>query len=137
MSTCRPSRRDLEAVIAHLRSEVRRHRHEIERLREAAQPLIHHAPARERFAFIDRLRDRFSVKRLCRVTVTDRGSFYGRVRAQVRRGERAYDGGNGEGHIGDTESICAAHEAVVAVGGGVAVLGDARPRSANAGSVAR
>lgn len=52
---------------------------------------IHHAPARERFAFINRLRDRFSVKRLCRVTVTDRGSFYGWVRAQSRRDQRAYD----------------------------------------------
>jgi putative transposase len=59
--------------------------------REAAQPLIHHAPARERFAFIDRLRDRFSVKRPRRVTITDRGSFYGWGRAQVRRDERTYD----------------------------------------------
>lgn len=81
-----------------MRSEARRHRREIqylrvenEILREAAQPLVHHAPTRERFAFIDRLRDRFSVKRLCRVTVTDRGSFYSWVRSQVRRGERAYD----------------------------------------------
>ena len=78
MSACRPSRRELEAVIAHMHSEARRHRREIQHLRveneilrEAAQPLIHHAPARERFAFIERLRDRFSVKRLCRVTVTD------------------------------------------------------------------
>jgi hypothetical protein len=84
MPVCRPSRRDLEIVTAQLRGEVRRCRREIEHLsveneilREAAQPLIHQAPARERFAFIDRLRDRFSVKRLCRVTVTDRGSFYG------------------------------------------------------------
>jgi putative transposase len=98
MSTCRPSRRELEAVIAHMRNEVRRHRHEIQHLRveneilrEAAQPLIHHAPARERFAFVDRLRDQFSVKRLCRVTVTDRGSFYSWVRAQVHRDSRAYD----------------------------------------------
>lgn len=81
-----------------MRSEVRRHRREIQHLRieneilrEAAQPLIHHAPGRERFAFIDRLRDRFSVKRLCRVTVTDRGSFYGWVRAQVHRDERTHD----------------------------------------------
>jgi hypothetical protein len=81
-----------------MRSEAHRHRREIQQLRveneilrEAAQPLIHHAPARERFAFIDRLRDRFSVKRLCRVTITDRGSFYGWARAQVRRNKRAYD----------------------------------------------
>ena len=98
MSTCRPNRRELEAVITQLHSEARRHRREIQQLRaeneilrEAAQPLIHHAPARERFAFIHRLRDRFSVKRLCRVTVTDRGSFYGWVRAQVRRDEHASD----------------------------------------------
>jgi putative transposase len=98
MPARRPNRRELETVIAHMRSEARRHRREIhqlrvenEILREAAQPLIHHAPARERFAFINRLRDRFSVKRLCRVTVTDRGSFYGWARAQSRRDERAYD----------------------------------------------
>lgn len=98
MSVCRSNRRELEAVIAHMRSEARRHRREIQHprvenevLREAAHPLIHHAPARERFAFIDRLRDRFSVKRLCRVTITDRGSFYSWVRAQARRDERALD----------------------------------------------
>lgn len=51
-------------------------------------PLIRYAPARERFAFIDRLRDRFSVKRQRRVTITDRGSFYKWVRAQVHRDER-------------------------------------------------
>ena len=64
---------------------------ENEILREAAEPLIHRAPARERFAFVQRLRDRFSVKRLCRILVTDRGSFYAWVRAQGRRDERAYD----------------------------------------------
>lgn len=97
MRTYRPTRRDLEAVIAHLRGEVHRHRREIrhlrvenEILREAARPLVHHAPARERFAFIDRLRDRFSVKRLCRVTVTDRGSFYAWACAQVRRDKQAH-----------------------------------------------
>lgn len=31
------------------------------------------------------------MKRLCRILVTDRGSFYGWVRAQTRRQERAYD----------------------------------------------
>ena len=88
MYASRPSRRDLEAAIAQLRSEVHQHRREIKQLRienevlrEAAEPLIHHAPARERFAFIDRLRGRFSVKRLCRILVTDCGSFYGWVRA--------------------------------------------------------
>ena len=101
----RSSRRDLLSVLAQLRGELHRCRCEIEDLQveniqggertcrhhEAAQPLIHHAPARERFTFIDRLRDRSSVKQLCRVTVTDRGSFYSWVRAQVRRRERAYD----------------------------------------------
>jgi transposase InsO family protein len=94
----RPSRRELEATVAQLRSEVRQHRREInnlrsenEVLREAAEPLIHRAPARERFAFIDQLRGRFSVKRLCRILATDRGSFYGWVRAQAGRQERGYD----------------------------------------------
>jgi len=64
---------------------------ENEILREAAEPLIHRAPARERFAFVQRLRGRFSVKRLCRILVTDRGSFYAWVRAQERRDERGYD----------------------------------------------
>src|SRR5437588_4140509 len=98
MCASRPSRRDLEAVVAQLRSEVRQHRREIQHLRteneilrEAAEPLIHRAAARERFSFIDRLRDRFSVKRLCRIMITDRGSFYGWVRARARRDERAYD----------------------------------------------
>jgi putative transposase len=98
MCASRPGRRDLEVVVAQLRSEARRHRCEIrhlrvesEILREAAEPLIHRAAARERFAFVHRLRSRFSVKRLCRILITDRGSFYGWVRAQARRGRRAYD----------------------------------------------
>ncbi len=53
--------------------------------------MIHRAAARERFSFIDRLRDRFSVKRLCRILITDRGSSYRWVRARARRRERAYD----------------------------------------------
>jgi hypothetical protein len=54
-------------------------------LHEAAQPLIHQAPARERFAFIHRLRNRFSVKRLCRILVTDRSNYYLWTRAEARR----------------------------------------------------
>lgn len=45
-------------------------------LHEAAQPLIHHAPAHERFAFIHRLRGRFTAKRLCRILVIDRSNYY-------------------------------------------------------------
>jgi transposase InsO family protein len=94
----RCSRQDLEAVIGQLRNEVRRHRREIQHLRsenevlrEAAEPLIHRAPARERFAFIESLRGRFSVKRLCRILITDRGSFYGWVRARACRQARELD----------------------------------------------
>jgi hypothetical protein len=72
----RTDHRELVAVNAELRGEVRRLRREVERLRveneilrEAAAPLIHQAPACERFAFIHRLRDRFAVKRLCRILV--------------------------------------------------------------------
>jgi transposase InsO family protein len=89
---------ECRAVNAELQVELRRSRRELERLRveneilrEAAEPLIHRAAARERFAFIQRLRDRFAVKRLCRILVTDRGSFYTWARAQDRRAERAYD----------------------------------------------
>jgi hypothetical protein len=52
-------------VNAELRAELRRLRREFDWLRvenevlhEAAQPLIHQAPAHERFAFIHRLRNR-------------------------------------------------------------------------------
>jgi putative transposase len=81
----------LQAELRRCRRELERLRVENEILREAAEPLIHRAPARERFAFVQRLRDRFSVKRLCRILVTDRGSFYAWVRAQGRRDERGYD----------------------------------------------
>jgi hypothetical protein len=83
---------ELVAVVAQLRGQVRRVErenrnlhHENEVLREAAYPLIHQAPARERFAFIRARRDRFSVKLLCTVLVTDRGSYYAWVRAQGKR----------------------------------------------------
>src|SRR5580700_11104044 len=83
----------LLAELRQCRREVERFRVENEILREAAEPLIHHAPARERFSFVQRLRGQFSVKRLCRILVTDRGSFYAWVRAQARRDERGYDEG--------------------------------------------
>lgn len=93
--SCRRDHRELVAVNAGLRAELRQVRRELERLRvenevlhEAAEPLIHGAPARERFAFIHRLRGRFTVKRLCRILVTDRSSYYLWTRAQVRRDER-------------------------------------------------
>jgi len=80
-----------------LRTELREQRHEIHRLRvenevprEAAAPLIHHAPARERFAFVHRLCARFSVRRLCRVLVTD-CNYHAWVRAKARRDERVID----------------------------------------------
>lgn len=90
----RLDRRELVAVNAELRAEVRRLRRALDRLRaeneilrEAAAPLIHHAPARERFAFIHRLRDRFAVKCLCRILVTDRSNYYLWTRAESRRQE--------------------------------------------------
>jgi len=80
---------ELDIEVAHLRAQLRRVerenrnlRGENEVLREAADPLIHQAPARERFAFIYARRDRFSVKLLCRILVTDRGSYYAWVRAR-------------------------------------------------------
>jgi transposase InsO family protein len=60
-------------------------------LREAAEPLIHHAPARERFAFVHALRGRFSAKLLCRVLVTDGANYRAWVRAEHKRQDRAYD----------------------------------------------
>ena len=81
-----------------MRAELREHRREIQRLRveneilrEAAEPLVHHAPARERFAFAHRLRTRFGVRRLCRIPVTDHSNYHPWVRAQARRNERAVD----------------------------------------------
>jgi putative transposase len=47
--------------------------------------------ARERFAFIRARRERFSVRLLCRVLVTDRCNYYGWVRAEAKRCEREYD----------------------------------------------
>lgn len=41
--------------------------------------------------FVRRLRERFSVKRLCRILVTDRSNYYAWVRAQENRDERERD----------------------------------------------
>jgi transposase InsO family protein len=91
----RSDHRKLAALNAELRAETRRLRRDLERLRlenevlhQAAQPLIHQTPAHERFAFIHRLRDRFTVKRLCRILVTDRANYYQWTRAQARRDAR-------------------------------------------------
>lgn len=52
-------------------------------LREIAEPLIHHAAARDRFAFIHARRDRFGAERLCRVLLTDSGNYFAWVRARA------------------------------------------------------
>ena len=87
---------ELTAADAQLRAEIRRLRSELEQvradheiLREAAAALIHLAPAHERFAFIHAHRERFNVRRLCRVLITDRSNFRTWVHAQVAREERA------------------------------------------------
>jgi putative transposase len=89
---------DLVAAAAQLRAQLRRSQHENRNLRrendvlrEAAAPLIHGAPARERFAFINSHRRQFSTKLLCKVLVTDRGSYYAWVRAGHKRRERERD----------------------------------------------
>lgn len=95
---CRSTRRDLAAAVAELREELRRCQREMrnlrqenEILREAAEPLIHHAPARERFAFIHARRDRLGVGLLCRVLVTDGANYRAWVRAEHRRRDRVND----------------------------------------------
>jgi GNAT superfamily N-acetyltransferase len=89
---------DLAVAVTQLRDEVRRCRRQIESLHreneilhEAAQPLIHQAAARERFAFIHAHRNRFSVKLLCRVLITDDGNYRAWVRARNSRHDRAQD----------------------------------------------
>lgn len=73
------------------RRENRDLRRENEILREAAEPLVHTAPARERFAFIHARRERFSIRLMCRVLVTDRCNYHGWVRVEAKRREREYD----------------------------------------------
>jgi putative transposase len=51
--------------------------------------LTHQAPTHERFAFIHRFRNRFTVKRLCRILVTDRSNYYLWTRAEARRNAHA------------------------------------------------
>jgi len=94
----RPRFRDLVSVVFELREELRCSEREIQNLRrenevllEAAEPLIHHAPARERFAFIHARRERLGIRLLCRVLITDLYNYHGWVRAEVKRCERAYD----------------------------------------------
>jgi hypothetical protein len=74
MASRRASHRDLVASLADARGQLRRQEHELrdlrekaDVLREAAEALIHHAPARERFAFIHTLRDRFAARRICQI----------------------------------------------------------------------
>jgi hypothetical protein len=92
------SRRDFAAALVQAHSKLRRREREIENLRraneilrEAAQPLIHHAAARDRFAFVHAHRVRFGVKRLCRALVTDSGNYFARIRAQSKRRTRERD----------------------------------------------
>ena len=91
----RSNLRELVSSVAQLREELRRCRREVEVLRgeneilrEAAAPLIHEAPARERFAFMHQRRARFGVNVLCRVLIVDRGNYYSWVRRQGRRDDR-------------------------------------------------
>jgi putative transposase len=53
--------------------------------------LTHHAPARERFAFVHPLRSRVDNRRLCRIPATDHSKYHAWVRAKVCRDERAVD----------------------------------------------
>jgi putative transposase len=98
VSSRRLERGELEAGTARLRGELRRHRRELrhvrvgnEILREAAGPLIHRAPARERFAFIHARCVRFGVRRVCRVLITGHGNYHAWVRAWVRRDGHTID----------------------------------------------
>jgi hypothetical protein len=88
----RASRRDLEAALADARGQLRRHERELQMLREeadvlreAAETLIYRAPARERFAFIHELRDRFPARRICPIIATDHSSYFAWARAERTR----------------------------------------------------
>ena len=63
-------------------------RRDNEILREAAEPLIHCAPARERFAFIHARRGRFGATLLCRVLVADGANYRAWVRGEAKRRDR-------------------------------------------------
>lgn len=91
----RPSRSELEAEITSLRNELRHTRRERDRLRteneilhHAAAPLIHYAPTHERFTFIHTLRDRFSLKQLCRILLTDRAHYRAWAKSATIRAAR-------------------------------------------------
>jgi putative transposase len=73
------------------RREIRNLRCENEILREAAEPLIHQAEARERFAFIQARRGRFAAKLMCRVLVTDSANYRAWCRNQDKRRAREVD----------------------------------------------
>lgn len=69
----RSSRRDLLSALIQLRRELRRRTSEIEDLRpeneilrKAAAPLIHHAPACERFAFVHTAHPAYGALRVTR-----------------------------------------------------------------------
>jgi hypothetical protein len=99
MPARRRDRRDLTAAFGELRTDLREQRRceihrlrlENEVLREAGEPLIHHAAARERFVFVHRLRARFGVRRLCRILVTGHSNNHAWVRAKARCDERGID----------------------------------------------
>jgi transposase InsO family protein len=95
MPAHRRDHRDLTAAIGRLRTELREQRRELQRLRmeneilrDAAEPLIHRAPARERFAFVHRRRGRFAIRRLRRILVTDPSNYHAWVKAKTCRDER-------------------------------------------------
>jgi hypothetical protein len=83
--------RDLRTELRAQLREIQRLRMETEILREAAEKLIHHAPARERFAFVHRLRGQHGIRRLCRILVTDHNNYHARARAEAHRDERGID----------------------------------------------
>lgn len=94
----RASRRDLGAAFANARGQLRRRERELQTLREeadvpreAAEALIHRAPARERFAFVHGLRDRFPARQICRIIATDYSSYFAWARAEKSRTARTHD----------------------------------------------
>ena len=96
--TRRLSRRDLVAALAQTRDELRRSKRKLQDPRqenaiprEAVEPFVHHAAARDRFAFIHARRARFGVKQLCRAPVTDSSNYFAWVRTQSKHRVREHD----------------------------------------------